>query len=98
MKGFLFIHMKALILKWLALAWLSAVEARKKVKKPKRTIQATANLPPSGAPQKIPKIFHNIWFDFGKGEEVLPHYGNNMRELQLLHPDWDFMLGRRTMS
>jgi hypothetical protein len=28
--------------------------------------------------QKIPKIFHTIWFDFGKGPEVLPNYVKNM--------------------
>lgn len=45
-------------------------------------------LPSVGKVQKIPKIFHNIWLDFGDGCEIFPSYIENTKHLQTLHPDW----------
>ena len=37
--------------------------------------------------QKIPKIFHQIWLDFGKGTEIPAHYQNYTNRLLELHPN-----------
>lgn len=79
---------KLQFLKLAILTWLGMVRAS-------NVIQATGDMPPSDSVQKIPKIFHHIWFNFGKGDEVLPHYQRNMDELKVLHPEWEFKLWKK---
>lgn len=57
------------------------------------TLNITDDLPDQQAPQKIPKIFHTIWIDFGKGNDVFPKYHQNMKEFEQLHSHrgWSFV-------
>ena len=47
-----------------------------------------------GLVPRIPKIFHQIWFDFGKGNgrSVPPLYQKFTADLMDLHPGWELML------
>ena len=47
--------------------------------------------PPSAHPS-IPKIFHQIWIDFGKGKEPTEEYRNLTERLIRLHPGWRHIL------
>ena len=40
----------------------------------------------------IPKIFHQLWFDFGKGSMVPEHFEKNTKRLLELHPGWKYKL------
>lgn len=52
----------------------------------------TDTLPVKSQSQAIPKVFHTIWLDFGKGEDVFPKYIENSRKLLELHPGWKLKL------
>lgn len=54
------------------------------------SLEVTDDLPPQNEVLKIPKIFHTIWIDFGKGNEIPPKYIQNMRDFELLHSGWSF--------
>lgn len=54
-------------------------------------IYFSSALPNSNQPLLIPKIFHSVWFDFGKGKEIPQRYVENRRKLMELHPDWTIM-------
>lgn len=54
------------------------------------SLAVTEDVPPQHEPQRIPKIFHTIWIDFGKGNEVFPKYERNMREFMAMHSNWMF--------
>ena len=47
--------------------------------------------PPTDHPP-IPKIFHHIWFDFGKGKEPNAEYQNLTDRLLRMHPGWKHIL------
>ena len=49
--------------------------------------------PPSNEPT-IPKIFHQIWLDFGHGSEPSDEYRNLTERLISLHPNWRHILWR----
>lgn len=38
--------------------------------------------------ERIPKVFHTIWIDFGRGKDVPPEYKENIAILKSLHPGW----------
>lgn len=59
------------------------------------SLKITEYLPSEMETQIIPKTFHTIWLDFGKGEEVFPKYVENMEKLKALHPDWEFKLWKK---
>lgn len=46
-------------------------------------------LPPQDAVQKIPKCFHTVWMNFGRGDEPFPEYKANIEKLMRLHPGWE---------
>ena len=46
---------------------------------------------PPGA-QQIPKIFHQIWIDFGMGSEPNDELKRNAALLKAAHPDWQYIL------
>lgn len=54
------------------------------------SLEVTDDLPPQHENQKIPKMFHTIWIDFGKGKDVFPKYEQNIKEFHKLHPGWIF--------
>lgn len=79
----------------LFLRLFTLILAETAITKPKDSLlQITENLPPENEKQIIPKLFHTIWFDFGKGNDVFPKYDKNMNQLLKLHPDWEFKLWR----
>jgi len=41
---------------------------------------------------KIPKIFHQIWFDFGNGNKIPTNFERNTKRLLELHPGWEIKL------
>lgn len=47
--------------------------------------------PPTDQPP-IPKIFHRMWINFGKGEEPSNEYQNLTERLMKLHPGWRYIL------
>lgn len=52
----------------------------------------SSDLPDQNAPIIIPKVFHTIWLDFGRGDKVFPKYLDNMEKLKSLHPGWELKL------
>lgn len=55
-----------------------------------KTISVTIS--DNNSDQLIPKIFHTLWLDFGKGNEVFPEYLENSKKLLELHPGWELKL------
>ena len=55
-------------------------------------VQISEQLGPSTGQQFIPKIFHRIWIDFGKGKEPTEEYRNLTERLLNMHPGWEFKL------
>jgi mannosyltransferase OCH1-like enzyme len=59
-----------------------------------KNFEISRHLPASTEPMHIPKVFHTIWINFGKGEEVFPKYLKNMENLINLHPGRELKLWR----
>ena len=50
--------------------------------------EPSLDLPEQSMPLFIPRIFHSVWMDFGKGAQVPKKYVENREKLMNLHPDW----------
>ena len=54
-------------------------------------LKISVELCPPGV-QQIPKIFHQIWIDFGTGSKPNDEHRRNAALLQATHPDWQYIL------
>ena len=50
------------------------------------------DLPPETGILKIPKLLHQVWIDFGEGNEVFDKYEPYTARLIELHPGWKYKL------
>ena len=60
-------------------------------------LNLSSNLCPPGD-QIIPKIFHQVWLDFGKGSEIPPNFQNYTNRLLEIHKGWDYILWTEQMA